>query len=115
MRSRAYDGKWSILYQQNTECTSNGRARHAPEGVPLTAGSRLWQTGSEPRTVSRVKLTDEDIRDLIEVWRQEFGETLTVEQARHHGSQIMQLCLLLARPLRSERAAQEPRSCRKMT
>ena len=85
------------------------------KGVPLAAGFRLWQFGSEPRTVSRVKLTDEDIRDLIEVWRQEFGETLTVEQARHHGSQVMQLCLLLARPLPSERAAKETRSCKTMT
>ncbi len=66
--------------------------------------------------MSHVQLTDEDIRDLIEVWRQEFGETLTVEQARHHGSQIIQLCLLLARPLPSERATEEElRSCKKMT
>ena len=66
--------------------------------------------------MSRVKLTDEDIRDLIEVWRQEFGETLTVEQAHHHGSQIMRLCLLLARPLPGERVAEEePGSCTKRT
>lgn len=66
--------------------------------------------------MSPVKLTDEDIRDLIEVWRQEFDETLTVEQARHRGSQIMQLSLLLARPLPSERATEEEsRSCKKMT
>jgi len=41
-------------------------------------------------------LDEKDITEFAQIWREEFGETLTGEQARHHATQLMELFLLLA-------------------
>jgi len=46
-----------------------------------------------------MQLGDDDIREFTDLWKQEFGETLTKDEARHHASQLLELYALLARPL----------------
>lgn len=46
-----------------------------------------------------MELTDEDIREFIDAWKKDFGETISTAEARKHASALMELCLLLARPL----------------
>ena len=42
-----------------------------------------------------MELRDEDIREFAEIWKEEFGETISVSEARHHASQLMELYALL--------------------
>lgn len=44
-----------------------------------------------------VNLNDQDIEEFVDVWQQEFGETLSAEEARHEASLLLELCSLLAR------------------
>lgn len=46
-----------------------------------------------------MELTDDEIREFIELWTQEFGEELTPDEARHQASLLLQLYGCLARPL----------------
>ena len=46
-----------------------------------------------------MQLNDDDIREFIEVWRKDFGETLSYEEARHHASQILTLYVAVARSM----------------
>ncbi len=43
-----------------------------------------------------MELTPEDIAEFIAIWHEEFGETITEAEARHHGSQLLELYLALA-------------------
>ena len=49
-----------------------------------------------------MQLDDQDIREFIALWKEEFDEDLTLDEARHHASQLLELFWLLARPLPSE-------------
>jgi hypothetical protein len=52
-----------------------------------------------------VHITDDDIRRFQEIWRDEFKEEITADEAREHIARLDALYLLLARPtaaLRSE-------------
>jgi hypothetical protein len=44
-----------------------------------------------------VEITHDDIRRFRELWRDEFGEELSAEDARHHIARLDQLFLMLAR------------------
>ncbi len=41
-------------------------------------------------------LTEDEIKEFATIWRDEFGEELTPDQARHEATQFLQLYLLLA-------------------
>ena len=41
-------------------------------------------------------LTDEDVEEFRQLWKEEFKEELTMDQARSEARQFMQLYLLLA-------------------
>lgn len=43
-----------------------------------------------------MELTPEDIIEFIALWQEEFGETISEAEARHHGSQLLELYLALA-------------------
>jgi hypothetical protein len=43
-----------------------------------------------------MQLEDEDIREFAELWEEEFGETLSEKDARHHASRLLTLYELLA-------------------
>ena len=43
-----------------------------------------------------MELTSEDITEFIALWQEEFGETITEAEARHHGSKLLELYLALA-------------------
>lgn len=45
-----------------------------------------------------IKLDEHDLREFADLWRAEFGEEITAEEARHHASQLLELCLLLVEP-----------------
>ena len=47
-------------------------------------------------------LSDKDIASFITIWREEFGETLTPEEARFEAMQFLDLCRALAEPLPGE-------------
>jgi hypothetical protein len=49
-----------------------------------------------------MQLTDDDLQEFCQIWKAEFKEDLTPEQARQQASQLLELCALLARPLPSE-------------
>jgi hypothetical protein len=42
-------------------------------------------------------VTDEDIREFIELWRREFGEDITPDAARERATELVDLFWLLAR------------------
>lgn len=44
-----------------------------------------------------MQLTDDDIREFIELWKQEFDEVLTSAQAREEATRLLELAMLLAR------------------
>lgn len=44
-------------------------------------------------------LTDDEIREFIELWAREFGEELSPDEARHQALLLLQLYGCLARPL----------------
>lgn len=50
-----------------------------------------------------MELGDDDIREFADLWKQEFGETLSQGDARYHASQLMELYAALARPLEEAR------------
>lgn len=50
-----------------------------------------------------MKLSDDDIQEFIGIWKKEFGETLSPDEARHEASQLIRLCALLAQPLPNQR------------
>ena len=43
-------------------------------------------------------LHDQDIREFIALWEEEFSESLTVEEARLHASLLLRLYLHLVEP-----------------
>lgn len=49
-----------------------------------------------------INLTSEVLTELIAIWKQEFGEVLTEDQARHHAGRLMTLYVLLSRKLPNE-------------
>jgi len=44
-----------------------------------------------------MQLEDEDIREFIQIWEEEFHETLAPDAARHHASQLLELYALIAK------------------
>lgn len=57
-----------------------------------------------------MELTDEDIREFIGAWQEDFSEQISTAEARKHASALMQLCLLLERPL-PEESLRQPHPC----
>jgi len=51
-----------------------------------------------------MQVDDQDIREFAGIWKLEFNEDLSDDEARHHASQLLELFWLLARPLPSEEA-----------
>jgi hypothetical protein len=47
-------------------------------------------------------LQDEDIYEFAALWKEEFNDDLSVDEARHKASQFLALYALLAKPLPSE-------------
>jgi hypothetical protein len=43
-------------------------------------------------------LQEDDLREFIQIWADEFHETISMEQARDCASLLMELYALLARP-----------------
>lgn len=54
-------------------------------------------------------LSDEALEEFTQIYREEFGETLTRGEASELASRVLTLYKLLARPLPSERSAPESR------
>ena len=49
-------------------------------------------------------LEDDELREFSELWEQEFHETLSIDEARAEASRLLELCLLLSRPLPEEQS-----------
>lgn len=45
-----------------------------------------------------MELTDDDIREYQEIWKKEFGEEISAEEARLSASQVIELFRLLLEP-----------------
>ena len=43
-----------------------------------------------------MQFEDADIEEFMALWKEEFGETISLEEARHRASQVMELYVLLA-------------------
>jgi len=57
-----------------------------------------------------VRITDEDIRRFQEIWREEFAEEITADEARKHIIRLDEFFLFLARqphPSRSEDTSEQ--------
>ena len=57
-----------------------------------------------------MQLDDQDIREFIVLWKKEFDEDLSFDEARYHASQLLELYALLAKPLPSETSCDDPQS-----
>jgi hypothetical protein len=55
-----------------------------------------------------MQLEDNDIREFAEIWLEEFGETLSESEARHHASQLLALYELLAQAPAETREERPP-------
>jgi hypothetical protein len=55
-----------------------------------------------------MKLSDEDIAEFIKIWKEEFGEDITPDEARIEAYSFMRLCMLLVSPLPDEPDYQGP-------
>ncbi len=44
-----------------------------------------------------MQLSDDDIQEFIEIWKKEFGETISVDDARRHATQLLTLFRSVAR------------------
>lgn len=55
------------------------------------------------RIVSVVQLTDQDLQEFCEIWKQVFNEDLSLGDARDCASQLLELYAMLAKTLPSER------------
>ena len=53
-------------------------------------------------------LEERDIKEFQDIWQQEFGETLSPEQARLEASLLLELYSALARPLPAPPDAASP-------
>jgi hypothetical protein len=56
-----------------------------------------------------MELDERDIREFTEIWKQEFNEDLSPDEARHNASQLLELFSLLAKPLPSEQRQPPPK------
>jgi hypothetical protein len=59
-------------------------------------------------TIAPMDLDERDVREFAEIWKKEFKEDLTLEEARRNGSQLVELFSLLAKPLPSEERQPPP-------
>lgn len=50
----------------------------------------------------RMELDEQDVREFAEIWKKEFNEDLSPDEARYHASQLLELFWLLVQPLPSE-------------
>jgi hypothetical protein len=57
-----------------------------------------------------MELYEQDIREFTEIWKKEFNEDLSLDEARYHATQLLELFWRLVRPLPSEtrQPAQQP-------
>jgi hypothetical protein len=47
-------------------------------------------------TLLFMQFEDADIEEFVALWKEEFGETISPEEARHRAFQVMELYVLLA-------------------
>jgi hypothetical protein len=45
-----------------------------------------------------MQLTEEDLREFIQIWSEEFGEAITLADARKRATDLLRLYLLLSSP-----------------
>lgn len=85
--------------------------RYAPEPGASDKGGRLAECGIPallaPGSFKGIRyasmhLDEASLREFAEIWRQEFGETLSLDEARHHASRLLELYALLYRPTPEE-------------
>lgn len=53
-------------------------------------------------TVSCMQLTEDDLREFMEIWSAEFSEPLTPDDAKRYASALMELYMLLTSPWSEE-------------
>lgn len=53
-----------------------------------------------------MQLSDKSLREFIEIYKKEVGETLSLEEAREIASRLVHLYVQLARPLPGEKRAE---------
>jgi hypothetical protein len=51
-----------------------------------------------------MQLNIDELQEFAEIWKLEFGETISIEEARAELSRLLELLTLLNRPLPEERA-----------
>lgn len=47
-------------------------------------------------------LDEASLREFAEIWQEEFGETISLDEARHQASRLLELYALLYRPTPEE-------------
>jgi hypothetical protein len=92
------------------QCASRFLDLHEILVLPLSATLPAFRAGPSPFTVFGVELTDEELQEFQAIWKQTFKEDLSLGDARHCASQLIELYTQLAKPLPSERASFVPPS-----
>ena len=54
---------------------------------------------SPPTILSAMTLSDPDLQEYMQIWQEEFGESISPEAARHSAAMLMELFALLVEPL----------------
>jgi len=48
-----------------------------------------------------MQLSDNDIQEFLELWQQEFGESISFAEARHYASHLLELYRIIAESLKA--------------
>lgn len=79
--------------------TRVGREARTAAGAVMSAS---WPASRRERgrpTVSDMQLTDEDIEEFVDLWKREYGETLSSHDARCRASLLIELfSIILPQP-----------------
>lgn len=49
-----------------------------------------------------MKLSDQAVREFREIWHREFGQLLSLDEARAKATLLLELCRIIVRPLPGE-------------
>lgn len=77
--------------------------------MPTSAKQHAYALIVELHTLKVMQLGDDEIEEFRDLWRQEFGESITPEAARHRAAQLLELYSLLAQAPDRLNSANPPR------
>ena len=86
---------------------SSGRTPLPTETSPTDLGAPQRGRG-DPGAPGSIELSQDDLRAFIEAWGDACGEELSLDEASHHATRLVQWILLMAKPIPGEARSVDP-------